>query len=162
MNKTFLISLFAPALLLIACADTGFDEATERDKLMQLSRDWSALVASGDIDSFIDYWADDAVVMPPDLPMMEGKAAIREYVEAAFAIPGFEISWETVSASFSDDGKMAYMLEKNRIEFKDANGDSVVSFGKVLTVWRQDSEGDWKNVVDIWNAAPGPGEEAAR
>jgi ketosteroid isomerase-like protein len=63
---------------------------------MQLSREWSALVSSGDLESGMDFWSDDA------------------------------------------------------------EGNKVISHGKVITVWQKDAQGDWKNVVDMWNAAPPP------
>jgi ketosteroid isomerase-like protein len=51
---------------------------------------------------------------------------------------------------------MAYLIERNVIEVNGENGDKVVTHGKVVTVWRKDSNGQWKNVVDMWNAVPPP------
>ena len=106
----------------------------------------------------MDFWADDAVMLPPDLPILDGKQAIREYVEGAASIPGFKISWEPQTAHIAESGDMAYMIERNAIEFDDAEGNTVVTHGKVVTVWRKDSQGRWRNVVDMWNTAPPPAE----
>jgi ketosteroid isomerase-like protein len=76
------------------------DVRAEGDALMQLSRDWSARAATAPVDDWIDFWADDAVVMPPGLAPVRGKAAIRQYVEAAAKIPGFQIRWEPESAFY--------------------------------------------------------------
>jgi len=92
--------------------------------------------------------------LPPDLPVLAGKDAIREYGTRASAIPGFKISWEPESAHISDGGDMAYLLERNVIELSGENGEKIVAHGKVVTVWRKDTNGQWKNVVDMWNAAP--------
>jgi len=104
------------------------------------------------------FWADDARMLPPDLPVLEGKQAIREYVQAASKIPGFRISWEPETACISTSGDMAYMIERNVTEFDDADGNRVVAHGKVVTVWRKNPQGEWRNVVDMWNAAPPPDE----
>ena len=48
--------------------------------------------ASRALDSIMSGWADDAVMMPPGLPPLEGKAAIRGYVEAGMQLPGFTSS----------------------------------------------------------------------
>ena len=130
----------------------------EAEVLMDLSRQWSAVVASGDLDSGMDFWANDAVMLPPDLPLLDGKEAIRKYVEAAAEIPGFKISWEPVSAHVSESSDLAYMIEKNVTEFDGADGNKVITYGKVVTVWRKDPTGKWRNVVDMWNAAPSPDE----
>ena len=94
--------------------------------------------------------------MPPGLPALEGRQAIREYIDAAAAMPGFSIRWEPLSAHISQSGDMAYMVEMNVVEFDDADGNHIVTYGKAITVWRKNSEGEWKNVVDIWNATPAP------
>lgn len=132
------------------------DREAEARELMELSRRWSATVASGDMEAALDYWADDAVMLPPDLPALSGKAAIREYVMGAANLPGFKISWEPVSAHVSDSGDMAYLIERNVTEMDGDDGEKIVIHGKVVTIWRKDSNGEWKNVVDAWNAAPGP------
>ena len=90
--------------------NAAIDKEAEAQALMQLSRQWSDLVASGDMEAALDYWADDAVLLPPDLPVLSGKAAIREYVMGAADIPGFRISWEPERAFISDNGDMALGL----------------------------------------------------
>lgn len=140
-------------LLLVACTDKPIDRAAEEQKLMQLSRDWSAIVNSGDIESILDYWDEDATLLPPDYPMLEGKDAIRQYVASATSIPGFSISWEPLSAHVSAGGDMAYLIERNAVTINNAKGEPMTTEGKVVTVWERKGNGEWKNVIDIWNAA---------
>ena len=132
------------------------NRSADAQGLMKLSRQWSELVASGDTEAALDFWADDAVMLPPDLPVLSGKAAIREYVMGAAEIPGFKISWEPESVQVSDSGDMAYMIERNVTEFDGEDGNKNIIHGKVVTVWRKDSDGQWRNVIDMWNAAPPP------
>ncbi len=156
MKSILLGMLFATTMLLGGCSEATVDHEAEAQKLMQLSRDWSAMVGAGDLEASIDLWADDALMLPPDMPVLSGKPAIREYVLGAASIPGFKISWEPVSAHVSKSGDMAYLIERNVIEMDSENGDKIVAHGKVVTVWRKDSGGQWKNVVDMWNAVPQP------
>ena len=146
------------AVLMCGCSESTVDVEAEAEELMQLSRDWSAMVGSGDLEASIELWADDAVMLPPDMPMLSGKAAIREYVLGAANIPGFSIRWEPESAHVSRSGDMAYLIERNVIEVDGENGEKIVTHGKVITVWRKDADGQRKNVVDMWNAVPPPGE----
>ena len=142
--------------LLFGCSESLIDKEAEAQELMQLSRQWSAMVGSGDFDSALDVWADDAVMLPPDLPKLSGKAAIADYVAGAANIPGFKISWEPEIAYVSDSGDMAYLIERNVTEFDGEDGSKIVTHGKVVTIWRKDPSGKWKNVVDTWNAGPAP------
>ena len=130
----------------------GFE--AEAKELMELSREWSQVLRSGDLDSTLDFWSDDAIVMPPKVLAVQGKQAIREFVEAGANIPGYKISWEPVSAHVSESGDMAYLIERNIEELVDADGNKIVTHNKVVTIWRKDSQGHWKNVVDIWNETP--------
>lgn len=132
------------------------DQKRESESLMKLSREWSAKVATAPMDEWIDFWADDAVMMPPGLPALRGKAAIRQYVEAAGKLPGFQIRWEPESAFVSQSGDLAYMFERNVTTVNDPQGNPVTTHGKVVTVWRKDADGSWRNVVDMWNEAPRP------
>ncbi len=141
MNKTRSMLCIAAALLLAACTQDTVDIAAEKERLMQLSRDWSAIVNSGDIDAIVAHWDDDAVMLPPDSPIIEGKEAIRSYVQAASAIPGFRISWEPESAFVAEAEDMAYMIERNEITINDENGEPVTLRGKVVTVWKKDAAG---------------------
>jgi ketosteroid isomerase-like protein len=144
------------ALASVGCRPSPVDVEAEGAALMQLSREWSALVSTAPVDEWIDFWAEDAVLMPPGSPPLRGKAAIREYVEAAVQIPGFQISWEPESVLVSRSGDLAYMVERNVTVVDDELGHPVTTHGKGVTVWRKDPDGSWRNVVDIWNEAPSP------
>lgn len=156
MNRSRILSVLVGVVLTFGCSDTEVDREAEARELMQLSRHWSSMVESGDLEASIELWADDAVMLPPELPALYGKAAIREYVLGAAEIPGFKISWEPEVARVSASGDMAYMIEHNVIEVDDESGEKVVTHGKVVTIWRKDADEQWKNVVDMWNAAPPP------
>ena len=157
--KLSLLGVFLSITVLLGgCSEATVNREVEARELMQLSRDWSAMVGAGDLEASIELWADDAVMLPPDMPVLSGKTAIREYVLGAASIPGFKISWEPESAHVSKSGDMAYLIERNVIEVEGENGEIITTHGKVVTVWRKDSDGQWKNVVDMWNSAPPPSE----
>ena len=146
----------ALSVVLAACSPPAVDLEAEGAALMQLSREWSDLVATGDMDAIMAGWAEDAVMMPPGTPPLEGKAAIRAYVEAGQQLPGFEISWEPMTVHVAASGDMAYRIERNVTSVHDTLGNPVTTHGKVVTVWRKEADGSWKNVVDMWNEAPPP------
>jgi ketosteroid isomerase-like protein len=139
---------------LIGCTQTTIDPQAEVEKLMQTSHEWSRSVAAGDIDHMLSFWAEDAVMISPFEPTLNGREAIRQMVEESFVVPGFSISWTPLSGTVSKSGDMGYLIEENRISWLDEGGDQVVMQNNVLTVWRKDSDGNWKNVVDIMSPKP--------
>lgn len=147
-----------PVLLLAACVAgcaPPMDSAAESIKLAQRDADWSSASFEGkDIEKIISYWSDDAHVLQPGLPPIEGKTAIRAFVTASLKIPGFKIHWESEKPVLSPDGKMAYMLSKVETTAPGTNGTLASTNGRSVTVWRRDGDGIWRCVVDISNDAP--------
>ena len=65
------------------------DLAAERNRLLQRDAEWAVAASAGrDVEHILSYWTDDAVVLPPSLPAVVGKAALRQYVESTMQIPG--------------------------------------------------------------------------
>lgn len=144
------------SLLIVACTSATVkpDLAAEKAALMQASRDWAATVPTGNIDSVLSYWSDDAVLLPPDERALVGKEAIRAYVSGMLAIPGFSITWVPEQAMISASGDMGYLIESSSASFPDSTGTKVTQLAKAVTVWRKDAQGRWKCVVDTWNNVP--------
>jgi ketosteroid isomerase-like protein len=130
------------------------DIQAEGEILMKLSKDWSDLVKTKDLDLILEGWAEDAVMMAPGMPPLKGKDAIKAYVNEGLNIPGYKIRWEPLEVHVSDCGDMAYMIERNEIIVNDSLGNPVASYNKTVTVWRKQDDGSWKNVIDMWNADP--------
>jgi uncharacterized protein (TIGR02246 family) len=148
---------FATILLVLAivgCNQTKVDKKAEGDKVMQVSKEWSQITATKDVDKLISYWADDAFLMQEGQPPLKGKQAIRQMVEESFKIPGFTISWQPQSVEISDNGDMAYMIENAQVSFTDSTGKAITLHNKAVTIWRKQADGSWKNVVDISTADP--------
>jgi ketosteroid isomerase-like protein len=152
--KSFLGTLVVVALAACAAEPPSIDAEAEEAELMRISREWSEVAGSGDLDATLAYWADDAVMMPPGMPPLKGKKAIREFIEASGSIPGSAIRWEPLEAHVSPSGDFAYLLERNEISFQDSTGVKVTEWNKGVTVWRKQADGSWRNVIDIWNADP--------
>ncbi len=133
----------------------GIDVEAERASLRQADQDWAATAAAGaDVERIIAYWTDDAKVYPPGMPVVEGKAAIREFVAGSMQIPGFEVSWQPEEVIVSPDGQLGYTTGTNRFTAPDPQGNLVTTLGRYITVWRKESDGSWKCVIDIWNTGP--------
>ena len=131
------------------------DTQSEQAALLRRDAEWAKTAAAGtDIDAIVSYWSDDALVIPPAQPVLEGKAAIRAYVESSLRIPGFQIRWVSDTVTMSPDGQMAYMRSKNEVTVPGPAGAPMTLRGRALTVWRRDPDGQWRCVVDIWNDEP--------
>src|SRR5439155_20763993 len=81
-------------LLLVGCSQRGFDRAAEQTKLLRRDSEWAGHASAGqDVEKIVSYWSDDAVLIFPGLPVLEGKAATRAYVTECLKTPGFKVHW---------------------------------------------------------------------
>lgn len=142
-----LILFFLAGCAAVASADR------ETEALMRRDRDWSSAAAEGrNLEQILAYWSEDATVYPAGAPAVHGKASIREYVRQSLAVPGFHIWWRPERAFVSNDATLGYTTGENTVTVPDRDGKLVHISGRYTTVWRRESGGDWKCVVDIWNS----------
>lgn len=147
--------------VICACSSSRFDAAGAKATLLRRDAEWSDASAAGkDVDKIVSYWTDDAQVIFPGQPTIEGKKAIRAFVASSLATPGFSIHWVSENPEFSPDGKLAYMREATQMTVPGADGKPIAVHLRALTVWRMEPDGQWRCVADIANeappAAPGP------
>jgi ketosteroid isomerase-like protein len=130
------------------------DSSAERTRLLERDAEWAAAASEGrDVERILSYWTDDAVVLPPGLPPIIGKTALRQYVEMSTQIPGFHISWTSSDVVFSPDRNLGYMFSQNAVTMNGPAGPTTTK-GRAITIWRRESDGEWRCAVDIWNAEP--------
>jgi ketosteroid isomerase-like protein len=133
----------------------AFDAATEEAKLLRRDAEWADLATAGkDVDKIVSYWSDDAVIMMPGQPVVEGKAAIRAFVAGSFKDPNFKIHWKSSKVTFSPDGKMAYMPGTDEMTVSGPNGAPITLHLRGIAIWRLEADGQWRCVVDISNEQP--------
>ncbi len=143
------------SLVFLSCSQPHFDSASAGEELLRRDAEWADLAAAGkDVDKVVSYWSDDAVLIFPGQPVLEGHAAIRAYVTACFETPGFKIHWVSQKPIFSPDGKFAYMRGSDEATVPAGNGGTVTLHSRGVSIWRLESDGQWRCVVDISNEEP--------
>src|SRR5690349_13186230 len=145
------LSLFA----LTACqrqagtmADTrSADEATLRN----LDADWSKAAGAKDLDKTASYYADDALVLPPNMPAINGKQQARAMWQGMFSVPGFGGGWKVTKVEVARSGEMGYVTGTYELSESDAAGKPSTDKGKYLEVWKKQTDGSWKCIIDMFN-----------
>jgi len=107
--------------------------------------------ATGDAEALAAIVADDAWQMPPNLPAVVGRAAIREFWRNAFGWGKWNFTFETQSVSAN--GSMAVERGKYVLRFTASPGapagmSSFEDRGNYLVHWRRDSDNQWRVVAD--------------
>ena len=155
MRVSCALPLLVFLLVLVGCSQRGFDPVVEEAKLLRRDTEWADLASAGkDVEKIVSYWSDDAVLIFPVQPVLEGKAAIRAYVAESLNTPGFKIHWVSEKPVFSPDGKLAYMRGKDELTAPGPNGALATVHLRGISIWRLDADGQWRCVVDISNEEP--------
>jgi uncharacterized protein (TIGR02246 family) len=141
-------------LLLSAACQTQKVAGTataEEATLRNLDAEWSKAAGAKDIDKTVSYYSDDALVMPSNSPVLQGKAAARAMWQSMFNMPGFGGGWKATKVEVAQSGDLAYVTGTYEINETDASGKPKTDKGKYLEVWKKQADGSWKCVADMFN-----------
>jgi len=134
-------------LFLSGCGSSANVEQ-EREALMRLDREWAASVK--DLDKFLSFYAPDASVYPPGMPVTTGEGPIREALSQMFSSPGFSLEFSPTKAEVSASGDVGYTAGTYQ-----ATVNGVTEKGKYVEIWKKQPDGQWKVAEDIFNADSG-------
>jgi ketosteroid isomerase-like protein len=155
--RTFLWPVIVLLSFDIASAQRTFDPREEAAKLLRRDAEWADLATAGkDLEKIVSYFTDDVLFITPGQQTLEGKTAVRAFVDASLTAPGFKIHWVSEKPVFSPDGKLAYMRGTDELTVPGPNGTPITLHLRGISVWRMDSDGQWRCVVDISNEEPAP------
>jgi ketosteroid isomerase-like protein len=140
-------------MLLSACtpAPPKVDLKAAEDEIRSLDVQWSKSASARDLDAVVSYYSDDAQVLAPNAPIATTKAAIREGW-AALLGPEMTLSWKDTKIEVAQSGELAYLVGTYNLDIKDAKGQVITDKGKLLEVWKKQSDGKWKVVADVFNS----------
>lgn len=164
--RTGLLCVLLLLPLTLACktqtaADTD-TRAADEAALRKLDDEWSKAAGAKDLEKTVSYYTDDALVMPANSPVLQGKDAARAMWKAMFNVPGFGGGWKASRVEVSKSGDLGWTTGPYEITETDASGKPMTDKGKYLAVWKKQADGSWKCVADMFNsdlppaAAPPP------
>ncbi|MEY2520504.1 MAG: hypothetical protein QOF24_2263 [Verrucomicrobiota bacterium] len=125
-----------------AAADMKMEQA-----LRDADAEWSRVAAAKDLDKTVSFYADDAMVLPPNQSMVTSKTGIRNLWKGFLeSLTG--ISWKTTRVEIARSGDMGYLIGTYAMTMKDGAKDT----GKYCEVWKKQADGKWKVVADMFSS----------
>jgi uncharacterized protein (TIGR02246 family) len=148
-------ALISVVSVIAACAQPApqVDVAAEEAAVRAVSDSITAAEIARDFDKALSFYANDAVVQPPDAPPVVGKDAMRGLYQAFFTPEITAFSSQTSSVQVSASGDMAWITGVNSVTVTLPAGAQTLP-GKFLAVARK-IDGAWKVVaLSFSNDAP--------
>jgi uncharacterized protein (TIGR02246 family) len=112
---------------------------------------FAAAANAGNLDGVIAIYAEDATLLPPNLPPQKGRDAIRKFwggLLGAYTVR-FEVSSETVEGR----GDLAYNVGRYQLSAtpKTKGPPPIEEEGKFVEILKRRPDGSWKYVVDMYS-----------
>ena len=128
------------------------DEAAAEDAvgaIKALDREFMESVAAKDAARVAAFYTDDARILMPGQPVINGKSGILAFWKASLGGPVQSITLDTTHIEVS--GNLAYAFGSNRILLKEAGEVVREEQGKYVAVYRREPAGGWKVVADSYS-----------
>ncbi|HUP63039.1 MAG TPA: DUF4440 domain-containing protein [Thermoanaerobaculia bacterium] len=133
-----LVSLFA------ACTSTATMPAGTDAAIRGMAEAFETAARARSVERVAAFYAEDAVLMPPNAANVTGRAAIGQFWGAMLAAPAIEL--DLITENVQGCGDLA--VERGRYEFTAPVQDS----GKYVVVWRN-AGGQWQIVTDMFSSS---------
>jgi uncharacterized protein (TIGR02246 family) len=104
----------------------------------------------GDLAAAVEFYTDDATFLHPNVEIVSGKEAIKEFFETGKAFGLRKLDFQTLEVGI--DGDLAYERGVITMDIEPEGGPAMIDKGKYLVVMKRDAGGSWKVAVDIWNS----------
>ena len=154
-TKMSLIAAVIPCVLLLACQSprpAPPDIAAIRKMIEEWNAKWQEAMKKNDIDALVSRYAENATVLPPNRPMLRGRAQIRVLYES-FPTKKVTVT-KAILNTLEVTGKdsTVYELGEYILNFQRADGSTGADTGKYTTIWQLQPDGVWRMQADCWNS----------
>jgi ketosteroid isomerase-like protein len=124
--------------------------------IMAADSAFATAVNGGDIEGIVSVYAIDAALLPPNLPLHRGRAAVRRYWGGL--LDAYTVKFEIASDIIEGRGDLAYNLGHYRFTAvpKAKSAPGTADEGKFVEILKRQPDGSWKYVVDIFNSNLAP------
>ena len=121
-----------------------------RSEVDRIDATFSQNANAGNADALVrEFYADDAVLLPPGAPAIKGVTAIRNFWKGLIEAGATNVKLQTQSVDASGD--LAYEIGQYSFMIPNQQGESTQQTGKYLVVFKRQSNGALKAVADMFS-----------
>jgi ketosteroid isomerase-like protein len=163
MNK--LVFLLSSLIIITSCNNQSNNISTKKvnnssdsieaiKAILKADILWDSISAKNSAEGWVSFYSNDAIMMPPGESACTDNASRLSSIKNMFALPGAKMRFQGTKTEVSKSGDLGYSAGVYQFEYKDTNGKDVHENGKWCETWKKQDDGNWKCIVDIWNADP--------
>ena len=133
-----------------AATDTGI--AAESASIRSEADAWFKAIAAKDLEKTLSFYTSDAQYLSAGRPAATTPDERRKLWVEDYATPGFSSDEVTTQIEVAGSKDLAYQRGTYVSGMQNAQGQMTKSAGKFLVVWKKQSDGKWKAIIDMDNA----------
>jgi uncharacterized protein (TIGR02246 family) len=144
------LAVLALTGLAVGCqpGPAGLTDA-DRSAIRTRIADFDKAMQAADVPAIMSAYTEDAVLLPPNAPIVRGRAAIQKFFEGFPKITEFKQSSDEIEGQ----GEFAYPWGTYETAMTPPGAKAPLKDrGKVLSVWRKQADGSWLASRVIWNS----------
>lgn len=96
--------------------------------------------------AFAEWFAEDGVTLGNGAAPTVGRVAIAK--NSSWKPDVYQLSWTPTDAKMGPSGDMGFTWGHFEGHSRDANGNPVTVTGRYMTIWRKQTDGSWKVMLD--------------
>ena len=149
--KNLIVFFLGITILSIGACARKVDIEADTKAIKSLTEKYDATINSGDLDSLMSIYTDDAVRMQPNMPALVGKDAIRSVMQSFFENYTIDLKETTDEVIVAGDwafarGTYIYTLTPK------VGGEPIRDSGKWVAFNKRQPDGSWKCYRNIYNS----------
>ena len=154
LTRKTAVPFLALLLLVVACQPPAQDMAVGSEEsitaIREMTNAFQEAVRAEDWAAASQAYSGDALIMPPNQDLVEGRAGWIAWVGAmSFSVTEYSIDIQDIDAR----GDLAFVRGTfNEILAVEGLPDPITDNGKFIQIWRQQANGSWQITVDIYNS----------
>lgn len=154
-------------LIVLGCEPSPVPPTTEQpdpqlaiDAITAQAQRFSQAYMDGDIETLVSIYTEGGIAAPGGRDFIRGRDALRQF----WQLPdGRKVTHHrSTSEEIIIEGKYAYDWGYYEGAAGPVDGEARPFNGKYVIVWRQDDDGVWRMVQDMWNSMPDPEDDGGR
>jgi ketosteroid isomerase-like protein len=150
-------AIFLPCAIMLTACQPQPQPLSDEDvaAIRGVVQAFNEAALAGDFSTAVESYAGDAVFMPPNDPIYEGREAEVAHLEATPPV----LSYSSAPVEVDGSGDLAYARGAYSLSLL-VGADTVAMEGKWVHIFRKQPDGSWLITLDIWNSDhPSPSPE---
>jgi len=162
MKKATKLFTLVTAILLLSISMNSCKEKTTKsekieipksatvEELGQMNRDFAKAMNAGDAHAAASLYYEDASILPPNEPVVTGRANIEAYMQG-FLDAGY-VEGHSTTIDASSDGDLGYEMGTFLIKMKGPDGTTIDETIKFIELLKRNEEGKWMTIYGMWSS----------